>query len=99
MPMEVLTRHNENINKFFEALDRITRQAKEMAKNTRMPLNGEYLLTDKEVSEKLKISRRTLQDYRDQGKIAYIHLGGKILYKETDIQKMLDDHYYKAWKQ
>lgn len=96
--MEVITKQNEKVNRFFEALDRIIRQAKELTGNKRIPLNGEYLLTDKEVSEKLKISRRTLQDYRDQGKIAYIHLGGKILYKESDIQKMLEEHYYKVWK-
>jgi len=61
-------------------------------------LNGEKYLTDKEVSEKLKVSRRTLQDYRNQGRIAYIQLGGKILYKESDIEKMLEDNYYKAWQ-
>jgi len=67
-----------------------------LVKNNKPHLNGERFLTDKEVSEKLKISRRTLQDYRTQGKIAYVKLGGKILYKESDIDKMLESGYQKS---
>jgi len=66
--------------------------------NSKPSLNGEKYLTDKEVSEKLKVSRRTLQDYRNQGRIAYIQLGGKILYRESDIEKMLEENYCKAWQ-
>jgi len=36
-----------------------------------------------------------LQDYRTQDRIAYIQLGGKILYKESDIEKMLESRYQK----
>ncbi|MDL2289861.1 helix-turn-helix domain-containing protein [Paludibacteraceae bacterium OttesenSCG-928-F17] len=61
-------------------------------------INDEQYFTDKEVSELLKISRRTLQDYRDQGIIPYIQLGGKILYRESDLQKLLEQNYYPAWK-
>ncbi len=96
--MKVITENEEQIGLFFQALERISKQAKKMAESCRARLNGEYLLTDKEVSEKLKISRRTLQDYRDQGKIAYVHLGGKILYKESDIEAMLESHYFEAWQ-
>ena len=34
--------------------------------------------TDKEVSQILKISRRTLQEYRNDGVLPYILLGGKV---------------------
>ena len=37
-----------------------------------------------------------LQDYRDQGRISYIRLGGKILYKVSDIEKLLEDNYHEA---
>ena len=36
------------------------------------------------------------QDYRDQGRISYIRLGGKILYKVSDIEKLLEDNYHEA---
>lgn len=96
--MEVITKTHPKIRQLLTALEGISGYFRNLAQNRRQPLNGEYFLTDKEVSEKLKISRRTLQDYRDQGKIAYVHLGGKILYKESDLQAMLESHYFKAWK-
>ena len=48
---------------------------------------------------RLKVSRRTLQDYRNEGRIAYIQLGGKILYRESDIERMLNDGYRSAYRQ
>lgn len=62
-------------------------------------LGGERFFTDKEVSARLKVSRRTLQDYRNEGRIAYIQLGGKILYRESDIERMLNDGYRSAYRQ
>ena len=45
-----------------------------------------------------KVSRRTLQDYRNNGIIAYYQLGGKILYKESDIERMLAANYREAFR-
>ena len=42
----------------------------------------------------LQLSPRTLQHYRDNGTIAYCKIGGKILYRQSDIQAMLERHYY-----
>ena len=67
--------------------------------NHRPTLNGERFFTDKEVSARLKVSRRTLQDYRNEGRIAYIQLGGKILYRESDIERMLAGGYRSAYRQ
>ena len=66
--------------------------------NSRPTLGGERFLTDKEVSARLKVSRRTLQDYRNNGIIAYYQLGGKILYKESDIESMLAANYREAFR-
>ena len=49
-------------------------------------------------SARLKVSRRTLQDYRNNGIIAYYQLGGKILYKESDIERMLAANYREAFR-
>ena len=49
------------------------------------------------MSARLKVSRRTLQDYRNEGRIPYIQLGGKILYRESDLEKMLLDGYRSAY--
>ena len=56
-------------------------------------LGGEHYLTDRELSQRLKISRRTLQDYRNNGILPYRQLGGKILYRESDIERVLQSCY------
>jgi excisionase family DNA binding protein len=96
MNNEILTKESEIIKTFFKSSQRILDNIDLLVENSKPRLNGERFLTDKEVSEKLKISRRTLQDYRTQGKIAYIQLGGKILYKESDIEKMLESGYQES---
>lgn len=90
---ELITRSNERIVAFFKSLDRMLDGIEGMTKNCKPTLNGERYLTDREVSEKLKLSRRTLQDYRNEGRIPYCQLGGKILYRESDILRMLEDGY------
>lgn len=56
-------------------------------------------LDNHEVCEMLHLSSRTLQDYRDKGLIAFYKLEGKILYKMSDVRKMLENNYCDAWKQ
>ena len=63
--------------------------------NMRTPvLNGEKYLTNKDICRLLHMSKRTLQDYRDDGKVGYIQISGKILYKQSDVLKLLEDNYY-----
>lgn len=94
--MELITKDNAGVIKLLQDLKGVSQLFEILKLNYRPPFKGEYYLTDKEVSERLKISRRTLQDYRTEGKIAYILIGGKILYKESDIEKMLEKGYCKA---
>lgn len=95
---EIIDKNNERVVRFFKSLDHLLGGIEQLATNCKPSLNGEHFLTDREVSEKLKISRRTLQDYRTEGKISFIHLGGKILYRGSDIEKMLEKAYCKAWE-
>ena len=66
--------------------------------NNRPTLGGERFLTDKEVSARLKVSRRTLQDYRNNGILPYTQVGGKILYRASDIEKTLMKGYKEAYR-
>ena len=54
---------------------------------------GELILTGKDVCERLYISPRTLQDYRDRKIIPYTQFAGKILYKTSDLEKMPEENY------
>lgn len=96
---ELMTKDNEWIPHFMGSLDRLLDNYERMAANYRPTLGGERFFTDKEVSARLKVSRRTLQDYRNEGRIPYIQLGGKILYRESDIEKILLDGYRSAYRQ
>jgi len=56
-------------------------------------LKGEIYLSGEQVCEILHISKRTLQQYRDDGLLPFIKLERKILYRESDIGKVLEDNY------
>ena len=77
------------LDALLEGIERVGASCKALPSN-------EQFLTDKEVSAWLKVSRRTLQDYRNNGMIAYYQLGGKILYKESDIERMVMSGYRNA---
>lgn len=96
---ELMTKDNEWILHFMGSLDRLQDNYERMTADYRPTLGGERFFTDKEVSARLKVSRRTLQDYRNEGRIPYIQLGGKILYRESDLEKMLLDGYRSAYRQ
>ena len=77
------------LDALLEGIERVGASCKALPSN-------EQFLTDKEVSAWLKVSRRTLQDYRNNGMIAYYQFGGKILYKESDIERMVMSGYRNA---
>ena len=92
----IISKETCSVRRFFGLLDNIQTKLERLAEDNRPLFNGERFLSDKELSDLLKISRRCLQDYRDQGRISYIRLGGKILYKVSDIEKLLEDNYHEA---
>ena len=95
---EMITKNHALIAEFGDSLDRLLDGIENFMANSRPTLGGERFLTDREVSARLKVSRRTLQDYRNNGIIAYYQLGGKILYKESDIESMLAANYREAFR-
>lgn len=63
---------------------------------THCPLfDGERYLTGREVCERLFLSPRTLQDYRDKGILPYTQIAGKILYRLSDLNRILKENYVK----
>ena len=75
------------------AINSVSRRIKEVAETHKPLFGGEHFLTGKEVCERLYISPRTLQDYRDKGIIPYTQFAGKILYKVSDLEKLLEEYY------
>ena len=75
------------------ALEGVNRRIKDVAQTHKPLFGGEHFLTGKEVCERLYISPRTLQDYRDKKVIPYTQFAGKILYKASDLERILEKNY------
>ena len=50
---------------------------------------GERLMTDGELATALRVSPRALRDYRNEGILPYIRMKGNILYRESDVERVL----------
>ncbi|MFI3315895.1 MAG: helix-turn-helix domain-containing protein [Rikenellaceae bacterium] len=94
---ELITAHDEQTLQILANLEKVITGLEKLSKSYKPPFNGERYFTDKELSEHLHVSRRTLQEWRNNGLIDYIPLGGKILYSESSIQKLLNKHFIKSW--
>ena len=75
------------------AISSVSKRIKEVAQTHKPLFDGEHFLTGKEVCERLYISPRTLQDYRDRRVLPYTQFAGKILYKASDLTKLLEENY------
>ena len=75
------------------AISGVSKRIKEVGQTHKPLFGGEHFLTSKEVCERLYISPRTLQDYRDRRIIPYTQFAGKTLYKASDLEKILMMNY------
>ena len=57
----------------------------------------EIFVDNEEFIKMMKISRRTAQTWRDEGKISFSQVGNKIYYKLSDIEKTMQDYYNKSF--
>lgn len=60
---------------------------KDLCENDR---NRETWLTNADVCALLKISKRTLQSYRDTGTLPFSQIGHKCYYKESDVEQFIN---------
>ncbi len=49
-------------------------------------------LDNQEFCQLLKISKRTAQNYRDQGLVAFSQIGSKVYYKLADVHALLESN-------
>lgn len=89
MNNRLLKNSDPRITELFKSLERVTETLDRLEISSRQRFYDERYLDDKQLSQKLKISRRTLQDYRATGVFPYYLISGKVLYKESDIENIL----------
>ena len=64
--------------------------------NENRKLPDDPFFTNDEFMDLMSISVRTSQLWRDQGLISYSQISGKIYFRMSDIQKLLDENYHKS---
>ena len=87
---------SDEMQQVVSALRGVGKRIVEVAETHKPLFAGELFLTGKEVCERLYISPRTLQDYRDRKVIPYTQIAGKILYKASDLERILKMNYNKS---
>ena len=83
----------DDMQQVLSTISGVSKRIKEVAQTHKPLFGGEQFLTSKEVCERLYISPRTLQDYRDRKIIPYTQFAGKILYKASDLERLLEDSH------
>lgn len=95
---DVITLDDRDVATLLESIRKSSKWLSGFMESYCPPLDGERYLTDREVSELLRVSRRTLQEYRNERLLPYILLGGKVLYPESGLREVLEANYRKPFK-
>ena len=93
----IITRSDKEVLHFFDEMKRVSDLIDNLQADNRHLLDRENYLTDTELAGKLKLSKRTLLDYRSSGILPYYQIGGKILYRESDIVRLLEKNRKEAF--
>ena len=90
--MEAIILSKDQYAELVARLDEITTRlnAKNEPKKDTFLDNQEFLIL-------MKISKRTAQTWRDEGRISFSQVGNKICYKLSDVEKLLNEHYNKSF--
>jgi excisionase family DNA binding protein len=92
--MEAFLISKEEFNALLQQLEEIKKQLRSMDRQA--PLSEKWLDND-ELAGVLKVSKRTLQSYRDEGRISFSQVGSKIYYRASDVEAFLAKHHHRAF--
>jgi len=92
------------MNEIMKALMYLSQEIKVLKKlviqvqKTRTQKFNENWVDAQEVMLSLHISRRTLQSLRDKGILPYSRINGKLYYKMSDVESLLESNYIRNLK-
>jgi len=84
-------------NVFQRVIDTLNHIDQKLDAKSNPPTLNPPWLDIQETCQLLKISKRTLQAYRDNGILPFSQIGGKIYFRMSDIEDHLTRHYNKAF--
>lgn len=83
---------SEELGAITNRIDKIYSDLKDVLKKAHNPLEERWI-DNQDACGLLKVSHRTLQNYRDRGTLPYSTIGGKVFYKASDIEEELINNY------
>jgi len=92
--MNVITIESDAFAQIMEKLKRLDDKFVELKMEAETPLSERWL-DNQDIMLLLKISKRTLQSYRDEAKIPFSQIGNKIYYRASDVERFLEINYKK----
>ncbi|MBL87754.1 MAG: DNA-binding protein [Winogradskyella sp.] len=90
--MEAIILSTQQYTDLVNRLDELNKKLEEKQKNPQ-----DTFLDNQEFLQLMNISKRTAQTWRDEGVISFSQIGSKIYYRMSDVQKLLDNNYRKAF--
>lgn len=92
---EILT--SDYFDRFLRRMRKVSDALTDRTKNIKPMFGGTRLLTAPEACAILKVGKRTMQEYRTNGIVPYYLIAGKVLYREQDLEELLQRHYKKPF--
>ncbi|WP_336070311.1 helix-turn-helix domain-containing protein [Mesoflavibacter sp. CH_XMU1404-2] len=83
-------------NQYDELLKKIDEVKTSLDKKQKNP--KDIFVDNQEFLQLMNISKRTAQTWRDQGVVSFSQIGSKIYYRMSDVEKLLEKNYRKAFK-
>jgi MerR family transcriptional regulator, repressor of the yfmOP operon len=93
--MEVITIDSIAFKQIIEKMDLLEARFENLAEASVNPLKDKWLDIE-EVCFLLKVSKRTLQSYRNDKLLPYSIIGKKVYYRASDVEKFLLKNYRKV---
>ena len=93
MEYETISKETPEMKQLISDIQEVSKRLREIAQTHRPLFGGEIYLTGREICERLFISPRALQDYRDKGIIPSTQIAGKTLYRLADINRLVHENY------
>lgn len=93
MEFETINKETPEMKQLISGIRNLSKRVREIAQTHRPLFEGELYLTGREVCERLVLFPRTLQDYRNKGILPYTQIAGKILYRLSDLNHLLQENY------
>jgi len=91
--MEAIILSKNQYNELLKKIDEVKTSLDEKQKNPK-----DIFVDNQEFLQLMNISKRTAQTWRDEGVVSFSQIGSKIYYRMSDVEKLLEKNYNKAFK-